>query len=255
MPVPPLPAPLDQIGARPFSFYPPIIGIEHNEWSFRSATWSEFLVFNAAANKEIWIPRRLIGEVSRVDEPVVIVGLNKELEYKGGMLVPHERRVIEMPPAINQTAAATAGQPAEVQAPASVVSIALEGTTESRAARLILIVIAVGILACLAVVLVLRDGKRVAFQTVEQADLSFTSNDDYWSVVNRLGKPDEDRWRSSQGELQYHLLGYPAKNLYIVLMGPDRKDMHYVGSYDKDWRVVHSSNPDTNRILHTLKRF
>ena len=31
---------LETLGDRPFSFYPPIIGIEHNEWIYRRATWS-----------------------------------------------------------------------------------------------------------------------------------------------------------------------------------------------------------------------
>ena len=94
---PPIPPTLDHLTTRPFSFYPPIVNIEHNEWLFRKATWSEILVVNCKSGVEIWISRRLGGEVSRIDDPVLIVGLNRELEYKGGTLWPYQRRVIEMP--------------------------------------------------------------------------------------------------------------------------------------------------------------
>jgi hypothetical protein len=92
--VPPIPTPLDDLGRRPFSFYPPIVGIEHNEWLYQRATWSEVQVINTKSNSELWVPRRFLGAVSSIEEPVMIVGLAKELEYKAGSLIPHERRVI-----------------------------------------------------------------------------------------------------------------------------------------------------------------
>jgi hypothetical protein len=253
MAAPPVPPSLDEIGQRPFSFYPSIIGIDRNEWAYRRATWSEILVYNPQQNLELWIPRRFFGEVSRIDEPVVIVGLNKELEYRGGMVLPHERRVIEMPLAVNESP--RAGVVPEAIRPAPVTGIKLEGGAESRVGRMMLAAIAAGILACIVVVLFLRDGKRVSYEAVVQSDVGFTTSDDYWSVVNRLGKPAEERWRSDQGEIQYRLLSYPQQNLMVILMGPDRKDMHYVGSFDRDWHVVHSTNPDIGRVLHTLRRF
>src|ERR1035441_5763954 len=75
---PPIPPSLDHLTTRPFSFYPPIVNIEHNEWLFRKATWSEILVVNCKSGAEVWISRRLVGEVSRVDDPVLIVGLKQE---------------------------------------------------------------------------------------------------------------------------------------------------------------------------------
>src|SRR5689334_14226380 len=94
---PPIPPAFEPLLTRPFSFYPPIVGIEHNEWLFRKATWSEILVVNCKSSAEIWIPRRFMGEVSRIDDPVLIVGLNRELEFKAGTVWPYQRRVIEMP--------------------------------------------------------------------------------------------------------------------------------------------------------------
>src|SRR5215471_7529593 len=101
---PHIPPQFDHLITRPFSFYPPIVGIEHNEWLYRKASWSEILVVNCKTSEEIWISRRYVGEVSRVDDPVLIVGLVRELEYKGGMVVPYQRRVIEMPVAVGGNA-------------------------------------------------------------------------------------------------------------------------------------------------------
>src|SRR2546427_9258778 len=96
MSLPPI-SPLEHLGNRPFSFYPPILNVEHNEWFFRRGTWSEILVVNSRDGQEIWIPRRFLGEISQIEDPVVIVGLVKELEYKAGAVWPHQRRVIQMP--------------------------------------------------------------------------------------------------------------------------------------------------------------
>src|SRR6266446_9838837 len=103
MSIPPIPPPLETLGPRPFSFYPAILNIEHNEWLYRKSTWSEILVYNVKTGEEIWIPRRFIGELSRIEDPVVIVGLIKELEYRGGAVLPYQRRVIEMPIAVGDT--------------------------------------------------------------------------------------------------------------------------------------------------------
>src|SRR3954454_16309056 len=102
MSVQPIPPPVEHLGQRPFSFYPPILNTEHNEWIFRRATWSEILVVNTKTNTEIWVPRRFMGEISRIEEPVMILGLLKELEYKSGQVLPSSRRVIEIPRAVNE---------------------------------------------------------------------------------------------------------------------------------------------------------
>jgi hypothetical protein len=251
----PVPPSLEQLGSRPFSFYPAILGVVHNEWAFRRATWSELLVVNRTTEQEVWIPRRFIGEVSRIDEPVVIVGLNKELEYKSGLVTPHERRVIEIArPASNPPKPVEAAIPAPRHA--HVVGIRLEDGAESRVGRMLMVAIAGGILACIAIVTVLSWGSRhVVYQPVVQSDLGFTTNDDYFSVVSKLGRPAEDKWRSDLGEMQYRRLSYPQQGLSIILMGSDRKDMHYVGAMDKDWHVIHSIDRNNGFMLRKLKRF
>jgi hypothetical protein len=101
---PVIPPPLEALRNRPFSFYPAILNIEHNKWQYRKATWSDVLVVNARTGQEIWIPRRFLGEISSIEDPVVIVGLLRELEYKEGAVWPYQRRVIEMPIAVGSLA-------------------------------------------------------------------------------------------------------------------------------------------------------
>src|SRR6185436_1031953 len=142
---PPIPPSLDHLVTRPFSFYPPIINIEHNEWLFRKATWSEILVVNCKSGNEIWIPRRFMGEVSRVDDPVLIVGLNRELEFKAGAVWPYQRRVIQMPVAVGGFPIAPVESSTDRDGPAPIVGIRLE-TSDKRIFRLIGGTVAVAIL-------------------------------------------------------------------------------------------------------------
>jgi hypothetical protein len=243
---------LEEFGERPFSFYPPLLGVEHNEWTYEKSTWSEVLVHNTKTGQSIWIPRRFVGEVSQVDQPVMIVGLRKELEYRGGTVWPHERRLVEISKPVHKDApAAAASTPGH--APAQKM-----GGAESKVGRFLLYAIGAGILLCIVVVLIMREGgpaDRIVYNSVLQSDLGFTGNDDYYSVVNRFGPPAEDRWKSDQGELQYRLLWYPDRGLYIVLMGPDRKDVHYIGALDKSWRVVHGIDNNKEAMLRRLGKF
>src|ERR1700733_8692190 len=124
MAVPPIPPPLAQLGRRPFSFYPAILDAGHNEWVYRSATWSDVLVRNTKTNEEVSVPRRYLGEISRVDAPVMIVGLLAELEYRAGVVWPAERRVIQMPRAVNDGPRPPWGRTPAARAP--VVGIRLE---------------------------------------------------------------------------------------------------------------------------------
>ncbi len=155
---PPFEPPFEHLGTRPFSFYPAILNVEHNEWLFRKATWSEILVVNCKSGAEIWIPRRFLGEVSRVEDPVLIVGLNKELEYKGGSVWPYQRRVLEMPLAVGGEAASAPAEPRRNE-PAPVVGIRVPPTTESRIFRLIAGALVLGILLYLGAVNLTRVGE------------------------------------------------------------------------------------------------
>jgi hypothetical protein len=261
MPIPPIPPPLEQFGSRPFSFYPPILNVDHNEWRFVKATWSEILVANTATHAELWVPRRFLGEVSRIDEPVMIVGLTKELEYKSGAVWPAERRVIEMPKAVNDVPRPPATDvPRQSSEP--VVGIRLDGGAESRIGKLILGVLAIGIVACVVVVAMFRggpSGKRVTYAPVLQSELGLTAHDDYFAIKRKLGEPASDHWKADEGELQYRVLEYPDKGLSVILMGTERERVTYIGAMDKNWKVVHSvrlpSGTDSRSMLMQVPRF
>ncbi len=161
MSVPLIPTPLDQFGQRHFSFYPAIVNLEHNEWVVRRITSSDVQVMNTKTSLEIWVSRHLLGEVSLIEEPVMIVGLLKELEYRAGAVLPRVRRVIEMPLAVND-AFRPRFRAVEPARPAPVIGIRVEsgGSRRLRAA------IAGGILACVAVAIILRDGGLSAAQDI-----------------------------------------------------------------------------------------
>ncbi|MBI1785999.1 MAG: hypothetical protein HYR60_00330 [Acidobacteria bacterium] len=260
MSLPPIPPALDQLGGRPFSFYPAILHIEHNEWIYRKATWSEILVENAKTHQELWIPRRFLGEVSRIDDPVTIVGLTKELEYKSGTVWPHQRRVIELPVAVGERPLTMAAEEGARPRPAPVVGIRLEGGAESRIGRLIVTSLVLGVVACIMVVTVTREGTlrpRVVYSNKDQAFLELKYNDDIHAIRLKLGQPASERWRQNSGEIQYQALWYPQRAYYVVLMGMDRKAMHYIGAVDQDWNMVHSvsipSGGTTAPLLRGLK--
>lgn len=252
---PPIPPTLDHLVTRPFSFYPAIVGIQHNEWLFRKANWSEILVLNCKSGAEIWISRRYVGEVSRVDDPVLIVGLNRELEYKGGMVVPYQRRVIEMPVAVGGSAVPPGGP--ERTAPASIIGIRVQSSTDTRIFKLIGAVITFSILLYIVVVNLSRG--RVVFTPREQISLGLNGRDDRTSVIAKLGQPATDRWQSEVGAQQYEALGYPDRKITVILMGIDRKSALYIGTVDRDWNPVHSvalrAGGTTASLLRELKRF
>jgi hypothetical protein len=249
------------LGQRPFSFYPAILNIVHNEWIYRKASWSEVLVQNTKTHEEIWMPRRYMGEVSRVDEPVMIVGLSKELEYKAGTLWPAARRVIEMPRAVNEGPRPPEAQVNEPK-PAPVIGIRVENSAESRVGRLIFAGVALGIVGCVLVVSLYRGGilgNKIIYSPVMQSDLGLNASDDYGAVVRLLGQPVEDRWRPDHGEMQYRLLGYPQQGFYVILMGRERNDARYIGAFDRTWSPVHTvelpGHVNSASLLRHLRRF
>jgi hypothetical protein len=251
---PPIPPSLDHLVTRPFSFYPPIVNVEHNEWLFRKASWSEILVVNCKSATEIWIPRRFVGEVSRIDDPVLIVGLNRELEYKGGMIVPFQRRVIEMPVAVGGSIPSSGS--VERSSPAPIVGIRTESPTDTRIVKLIGGAVAFAIIVYLVAVNVSRG--RVVF-TPKETILGLTAHDERSGVVGKLGEPSSDRWQSESGALQYEALGYPDRHLTVILMGSDRRSMHYIGAMDDGWKPIASislrSGGTTDSLLRNLKQF
>lgn len=258
---PPIPPALDHLATRPFSFYPPIVGVEHNEWLFRKATWSEILVSNCKSGDEIWIPRRFIGEVSSIEDPVLILGLNRELEFKAGAVWPYQRRVLHMPMAVNSPPPPPAPGEAAKPEPAHVVGIRLE-RSDKFVVKLIGVALAVFIgLYILAVNFGrISDMRRhtVTFTAADQSFLELTSRDDITGVKAKLGEPATDRSRDVGG-IQFRALGYPERKYSVILMGDDARTAHYIGAMDEKWKPLHSvemrAGGTTLALLHNLARF
>src|SRR5579872_5544126 len=260
MSTPPIPPPLDHLGSRPFSFFPAILNIEHNEWLYRKATWSEILVYNVKSGEELWIPRRFLGEIALIEDPVLIVGLVKELEYRGGVVAPHRRRVIEMPLAVGDRLRTPAVPRPE---PAPVVGIRLEPGTETRIGRLILGALMAGIVGTLAVVMATKEGvlrpRHVYNAAQDTSFLDLTARDDYYSIIARLGRPEQEHSITKAGDLEFQSLWYPQRSYYAILMGADHNSLRYIGAMDKDWNVVHSvsmkGGVNTASMLRGLAKF
>jgi hypothetical protein len=260
MSIPPIPPPLEHLGTRKFSFYPPILNIERNEWTYHQATWSEILVTNVHSGQEVWVPRRFLGEVSRVDDPVLIVGLNKELEYSAGAVWPHRRRVIEMPMAVNDRPAPMVPSNDEPRSPAPVIGIKLE-STEARTGKMVVGVLTVGVVGCLALATIARQSQfrqRVVYTAHDQSYFELNRDDDYFAVVRKLGQPASDRWSSESAAVQYRVLGYPSRGYTVILFGADRTSARYIGAVDAQCNPVHgityADGGTSNAMLRTVSR-
>ncbi len=263
MAVPPIPPPLAQLGRQPFSFYPAILNAGHNEWVYRDATWSDVLVRNTKTNEEVSVPRRYLGEISFVDAPVMIVGLLAELEYRAGAVWPAERRVIEMPRAVNDAPRPRMSQSPAARAP--VIGIRLESDRSSRVGKVIVGGVALGVAGCVLAISLFRGGiiaTRAFYGPMVQVDLPLAPEDDYAAVVHTLGEPASERWRvevpGSAGD-RYEVLAYPKRRLYVILMGPDRSAARYIGAMDWNWHPAHAvdlaGRGSSYAILRRLPRF
>ncbi len=262
----PVPPHIDDLGDQLFSFFPPIVNIEHNQWNFLQGNWSEILVRNVKSNTEVWIPRGYLGEFSKVDEPVMILGLKRELEYKSGSIWPFVRRVLPMP--ASSTVSRREPEPKQATKSASGIAEAVSmlrssgSGTESGIGKMIGIALLIGIAITVTGIAVLRlrsTGGTVEYRAVIQAELGFSAQSDYFDVVRKLGPPDKDHWRSDTGERQYRALHYPKSDLIIILMGADRESARYIGAKDGQWRNIHtvemSGGMKTDSMLRALKRF
>ncbi|MGB9606368.1 MAG: hypothetical protein ACPL88_10890, partial [Bryobacteraceae bacterium] len=171
---------------------------------------------------------------------------------------PYERRVISMPPPPGPLRY----PPEQEREPPPPIHPPRATSTESRIGRLIAAVLGGGLLAFIVIVAVFRIGpmrSRVVFTARDQAYLELTRLDDYHTVVKKLGPPEEERWRSAEGEIQYQRLTYSQRGYSVILMGPNRNQARYIGTVDRNWQVLHyvelPGGGDTAAILRSLKRF
>jgi len=239
MPNSPLPTPLQDLGSRRFSFYPPILNLEQNEWQYRRATWSEVVVVNTQSGEEAIIPRAFLGEVSIIDHPVIIVGLRRELEWREGAVYPHRRPVVEFPLAVNgnESSGSDIPRPAH-RGPAAVVNIRLEQRPAIRKSTKVAVATMLGAIGCLI-------AADLAREVQVRQRVRVTAQDDYTSIVGKLGQPAADRTVSN-----YRFLAYPKRNLTLVLTGQRR----YLGALDTSGHVVDSITlPDGTNSAELLR--
>jgi hypothetical protein len=245
MSIAPLPATLEHLSGRRFSFYPPIRNIGHNEWLYRRATWSECIVVNLATSEEFAIPRVFMGEASIVDEPApgepaTVVELHRELEWRGGSILPSERRVIELPVAVapNET---FEGPPTGRRA--QVINIRLEPKSEPGAGKWIGVAMVLGAVVCAIVAgLTTQSSRRPESGTISRAWLQLSQNDDYQGVLAKLGPPARERSYERSGSA-FRVLIYPAFRFSVVLRGNSVPTAHYVEAVDLRGRVLGSAGP------------
>ena len=258
------PATYESLGGRPFAFYPAIRNIEHNEWTCVRETWSEVLVANAKTGAEVWIARNFLGPVSSTDQPVAILGLSRELEYKAGSVWPYNPPVLEMPapPRVSPGTPRAAPVDAPPTGPAP-------PSTESQMGRLILYAVLVGFGFCLLAVLVARQGmpnprdwlRRRDIATSDQQYLSLTREDDRHAILRKLGPPEREQWITPEpAEIQFELFWYPQRSYIIVLMGSDRNGARYIGALHATSRAILDTVPlpgggSTAAMLRTLPKF
>jgi hypothetical protein len=256
MSIAPLPTPLQHLGGRRFSFYPPIRNLEPNEWLYRRATWSECVVVNAQSGEEVWVPRIFLGEVSRIDEPVMLVRLNRELEWRRGAIIPLERRVIELPVAVNDSRPAS--RPPHL---APVINIRLEQKPETRAWKWIGVAAVLGAVACTIFADVARQSQshqRTDLYRGYRSYMQLGPGDDYTSTVRKLGTPARVGYRVI-GDRVFRSLSYPSRRYSVVLMGPSRDELRYIGTLDPQGRVLDAvRSPDGSSVesrLYSLPPF
>jgi hypothetical protein len=256
MSIAPLPTPLQHLGGRRFSFYPPIRNLHPNEWLYRSATWSECVVMNARSGQEVWIPRMFIGDVSGVDEPVMIVRLNRELEWSSDAIIPHQRHVIELPVAVNDNYQASSSNRL-----APVINIRLEPEPEKRAWKWIGVAFLLGAVASTILANVAwqsQPHQRVDFFRNHRPWLQLTAADDHASTVRKLGTPSAVRSFESAGKV-FESLIYANRRYSVILMGPDRLTAHYIGTVDPKGNVLDAVRlPDgspSQSLLRSLSTF
>jgi hypothetical protein len=264
MSAPPSPPIVDELGGRHFALFPPIHNIEFNEWICQRGNWSELLLHNIRLGMDIWIPRSYLGEISWTEDPIVIVGLKRELEYKGGSVVPHARRVVSMPGSPRPMLVPDTGtSKPQGNFSAAMSEVRAAQGTESWVSKAILTTIFGGLVLVAGVVWLMKmrsDGGDLEFKTVMQTDLGFSYASDYHDVVRKLGTPEKDVWKNGTTERQFRALSYPKNDLIIILMGDERNDSaKYIGAKDASWRTVSAvslpGGQNTEAMLRALQRF
>ncbi len=243
--------------------YPAIRGIEHNEWTLERETWSEILIKNNTSDREIWIPRNHLGEVSSSDSPVLILGLLRELEFKAGSVIPYRKVVVNMPetPAVRQA-------PMDVPLSGPPRNEFVRGS-DAKTFRFLGVALSIGLTVALigfvAVVVGFQNPFEYFFRsdttTADQRYLSLASTDSYHDIVIKMAVPEREQWITrEEDELQFQALWYGSRSYIVILMGGDRTGMRYIGTiHGPSRRVLDSAvlvgGGDTSSMMRNLPDF
>ena len=247
-----LPGLLGLTAGRSFSLYPPILGVAHNEWRFRRATWSEFIIVNTHSGDEVCIPRSFIGDVS-ANAPTVIVGLRREMEWRDGIAVPYRRPVVELPVAVNDFVPAP-----RHSRPAPVVNIRLESRPPAITGRKAVVFVMLGIVASAVVADVAYPGgmrDRIDAMRISRSWQQLKPGDDYTAVIDKLGAPAAQRTYVEVGGSVFFSLDYPRLHFTAVLEGQTEADAHYVGTLDARGRILGGTPDSDAALLRSIPRF
>lgn len=249
----------EQLDGRSFAFFPPIRNVDYNEWRFVKATWSEILVANEKAGVEVWIPRRHVGAISSVDEPIPIVGLEKELEYRAGSVFLYRNKLLEMPKEVLDKQVSQPGP----TTPSSILGKrGRSPRNEGNVAKLIGVALVVALCVVFAAVAIYRGGgflqQHALLSTSDQDYLALSGDDDYPAVVRRLGAPSDDRRSTRSKEVVFRVLEYKDRGYSVILFGADENSARYIGTMDRNWRPLHTVSgrgTDYSAMLRGLPRF
>lgn len=247
-----LPGLLGLTAGRSFSLYPPILGVAHNEWRFRRATWSEFIIVNTHSGEEACIPRSFIGDVS-ANAPTVIMGLKREMEWRDGLAVPYRRPVVELPVAVNDFVPAV-----RHSRPAPVVNIRLESRHPAITGRKAIVFVMIGMVVSAVVADIANPGgmrDRIDAMRVSRSWQQLTPADDYTAVVGKLGAPAAQRTYVESGGRVLVSLDYPRRHFTAVLEGQTQANAHYIGSLDPLGRILGDTPVSDAALLRSIPRF
>ena len=251
-----LPTPLELLGGRAFSFFPPILNLPHNQWRYRESTWTEFSVVNTASGEEVWIPRMFLGEISRIGEPIAIVGLRRELEFRAGAIAVVRRAVIEMPMAVNDVRRSV-----HATSLAPVIPIRLEPPPQSRRGRKIGVAVMLGAVALTFVADMVRQvdwQRRADAFRFARAWRRLSPGDTFPSVATKVGPPAADASFTSVQGLRFRVLSWPNRQMKIVLMATGSEEEHYLGTVGAGGRIlqfVEVSGEDVPLLLRSATQF
>ena len=63
----------------------------------------------------------------------------------------------------------------------------------------------------------------------------------------------------TKADVEFRSLWYPQRSYYVILMGAERNNLHYIGAMDKDWNLVQPvvlpGGVSTASMLRGLQKF